>query len=272
MDDVGALELDLFIAGVQRQYGRDLRQFAPGPLQRHVLASVRAEGLTSISALQALVLRDPAALQRLLNGFARRRPGLFAAPDFARFFVTQAIPLLRTYPTARIWLVGCATGEAAYGLAALLAEAGALDRCHIYATDTDAEALAIARQGRYAAETVQRGEAAYRAAGGTRLLAGHVTLRAGQARIRPALQRHVVFAEYDLATDASFNEFHLIIGRDALRHGSGAFRRRAYDLFHASLPVLGMLAVGRADGFRENPRATAYQSMAGWDHVYRRMR
>ena len=59
----------------------------------------------------------------------------------------------------RVWSVGCASGEEAYSIAMLLAEAlghGRLvDRVKIYATDVDEDALAEARTGVFSAKAVE---------------------------------------------------------------------------------------------------------------------
>src|SRR5215471_18746321 len=53
----------------------------------------------------------------------------------------------------RIWSAGCASGEEAYSLAVLFADAMGEDRFRrlvkIYATDADIDALATARHGKY---------------------------------------------------------------------------------------------------------------------------
>src|SRR5262249_56271949 len=61
--------------------------------------------------------------------------------------------------TVRVWSAGCASGQEAYTLAMLLAEAHRSDlvsgRIKIYATDVDEEALTQARHGDYGAEEMK---------------------------------------------------------------------------------------------------------------------
>ena len=59
----------------------------------------------------------------------------------------------------RVWSAGCASGEEAYSIAILLAEALGIEafreRVKIYATDVDEEALSQARHAAYAARAVE---------------------------------------------------------------------------------------------------------------------
>ena len=51
------------------------------------------------------------------------------------------MPVLRTYPSLKIWVAGCSAGEEAYSFAILLREEGLLERTLIYATDINPQAL-----------------------------------------------------------------------------------------------------------------------------------
>ncbi len=64
------------------------------------------------------------------------------------------VPLLRTYPSLKVWVAGCSTGEEVYSLAILLREEGLLERTLIYATDINANALQTAEAGVYAIDRI----------------------------------------------------------------------------------------------------------------------
>ncbi len=76
---------------------------------------------------------------------------LFRDPEFFLALRQQVMPLLATYPSLKLWVAGCSTGEEAYSFAILLAEEGLLDRTRIYATDINDESLRKAQKRRLCA-------------------------------------------------------------------------------------------------------------------------
>ena len=49
---------------------------------------------------------------------------MYRGPGFRRCLREQVVPLLRTHPHARLWSVGCTTGEEVWSMAILLREEG----------------------------------------------------------------------------------------------------------------------------------------------------
>src|SRR6266852_2704272 len=146
-DDLQALEIELLLEGVFRRYGYDFREYAGASLRRRIGNALRAEGLTTVSGLQERVLHDPACGERVLRALTVNATSMFRDPGFFLAFRNKVVPLLRTYPYLRIWHAGCSTGEEVYSMAITLLEEGLYDRCLIYATDLNEQALAQAREG-----------------------------------------------------------------------------------------------------------------------------
>src|SRR5205085_7602633 len=105
-DDVDEIELALLLEGIYRRYGFDFREYAPASLRRRVLRRVHAEGLTTVSALQDKLLRDPACMERLLLDLSINVTAMFRDPTFYVRFREKVVPLLRTYPFTPIWVAG----------------------------------------------------------------------------------------------------------------------------------------------------------------------
>src|ERR671931_1082334 len=115
--DLEDLEIRLLLQAVYERYGYDFRDYAPTSLRRRLRRRLADEKLSSISELQARVLHEPGALERLVGSLAVSVTGLFRQPGFYRAFRAQAAPILKTYPVLRIWHAGCATGEEVYSMA-----------------------------------------------------------------------------------------------------------------------------------------------------------
>src|SRR5207249_11840268 len=145
--DVEDIEIQLLLEGIRLCYGYDFREYALSPLRRGVAAAMAREGVQTVSAYQDRVLHDAACMQRFLGTVVANVTSRFRDPDLLRCVLEDVVPLLRTYPSSRIWVAGCASGEEVYAFAVLLEEAGMLKRTSIYATDLNEDMLAIARLG-----------------------------------------------------------------------------------------------------------------------------
>jgi chemotaxis protein methyltransferase CheR len=163
--------------------------------------------------------------------------------------------VLATYPSLKVWIAGCATGEEVYSLAILFAEAGLLDRTIFYATDIDGEALRTAEAGVYDVARAPAMSQAYREAGGTGAY--------GNVAFDRRLRKNVVFSDHSLSTDQVFAEVHLVTCRNVLIYFDRALQDRAVGLFAEALVRNGFLALGAGesllfsrerDGFREIDR------------------
>ena len=135
------LEIAILLEAVFRHSGYDFRNYVPASIKRRIQECVRVEKVETISDLQARVLHDPNCLERFLLALSINVTAMFRDPAFYLAFRTRVVPLLRTYPSLRIWVAGCATGEEACSLAILLQEEGLYERCKIYATDLNAAML-----------------------------------------------------------------------------------------------------------------------------------
>ena len=112
-DELEAIELRLLLEGVFLRYGFDFRNYSLASLKRRVWNVIRAERLTTISALQERVLHDPGCMERLHLGLSVNVSSMFRDPGFFHALRTKILPMLRTYPFIRVWNAGCSTGEEA---------------------------------------------------------------------------------------------------------------------------------------------------------------
>jgi chemotaxis protein methyltransferase CheR len=270
--DLEKIELDCLLEAVYRRYGFDFREYAPASLRRRVNRRVKLEELPSISALQHQLLRNPDVMQRLLLDLSINVTAMFRDPTFHLAFREQVIPLLRTYPFARIWVAGCSTGEEVYSLAILLAEEELYDRTRIYATDINEAVLERARLGVFPLSKMQDYTRNYISAGGKRAFSDYYVSAYDGAAFDRALMRNVVFAQHNLASDQSFNEFHVIVCRNVMIYFERSLQQRVFDLFDESLARLGILALGHKESLRSSTLAERYEELDSAERLYRKTR
>jgi chemotaxis protein methyltransferase CheR len=257
------------VAIVRERCGVDYTHYAVASLARRVLRQMHAEGVEDLAAYEESVRTDPACLGRLMLALSSHATSLFRHPRFFRVLREQVAPLLRTYPSINVWCAGCSTGEPAYATAIVLQEEGLAAKSRIYATDAAEVVLGRAKEGVYATGRLR--EIDYLEAGGKASLARYVTVRGEHAEILPSLRSRITFAQHDLASDTSFNEFQLIVCRDVMIHFDATLQARACEVMHESLCHFGVLGVGRGESLRRHPHAACYAPLDATEGLYRRM-
>jgi chemotaxis protein methyltransferase CheR len=178
--------------------------------------------------------------------------------------------VLRTYPSLKVWVAGCSTGEEAYSLAILLQEEGLLERTILYATDINHASLEKARQGIFALEPMQSFTRNYQRAGGLRSFSDYYTAAYGGALFDKALRQSITFADHSLATDAVFSETQLVSCRNVLIYFNRALQDRAIGLFHDSLTRRGFLGLGSKETLDFSAYADRFEPVSRADRVYRK--
>jgi chemotaxis protein methyltransferase CheR len=266
------MEIELLLEGVYRLYGCDFRNYALASLRRRIWNAVRAEGLTSISQLQDRLLHDTDAMDRFLFGLTVSVTSVFRDPGFYLVFRDKVVPLLRSSPFVRIWHAGCATGEEVYSMAILLHEVGLYERARIYATDMNAAVLERARAGIFRPESIPEYESNYRAAGGTEEFSAYYVAKYEAAIFRQALRKNIVFAEHNLVTDSSFNEFNVIFCRNVMIYFNPTLQERAHELLYSSLRRFGVLALGRKENLKgATTHDKDYEELDGREKLFRKI-
>ena len=266
------IEIRLLLEGIRLSYGYDFREYAMKPLRRTIVAAMAAERVPTISAYQDRVLHDASCMQRFLGIVGVSVTSMFREAELTRSLREDVVPVLRTYPSVRIWMVGCATGEEVYSLAIALEEENVLRRASIYATDLNEDTLAVARIGSYPLERVRSYESQYVRSGGRTRLSDYYTVSGRSARFSRSLQSNVTWARHNLVTDASFNEFHLIICANVLIYFRPSLQERAHRLFYDSLVRSGFLALGKGESLVFSPDSSRYEQVRDDVNLFRKAR
>ena len=266
------IEIHLLLEGIALHYGYDFRDYAQGPLRRNIVMSMAMEDVPTISRYQERLLHDPECMERFLNAVGVNVSSMFREADSMLYLRENIVPWLKTFPSARIWVAGCATGEEVISLAIVLHETGTLHRTRIYATDMNERSLTIARARAYPLENVRSCEPDYLRAGGLGSLADYYAAYGDVARFDHSLLANVTWARHNLVTDASFNEFHTILCTNVLSHFSLGLQEKVHTLLYESLVSSGFMILGKLESmihWRMRSRFTREQDRGG---IYRKVR
>jgi chemotaxis protein methyltransferase CheR len=269
--DLEEIEVALLLEAIFRRYGFDFREYAPASLRRRLWRRANAEGLPTLSALQDRVLHDPACMERLLLDLSINVTAMFRDPSFYVALREKVVPLLHTYPFTRIWIAGCSTGEEVYSLAIVLEEERLLERTRVYATDINEEVLRRARHGVIPLDKMQEYTQNYLQAGGSRAFSEYYLASYDGAQIDRRLLENIVFAQHNLVSDRSFNEFHLIVCRNVMIYFDRGLQDRVLKLFDDSLTKLGVLGLGHKETLRYSTLADRYEELDGEEKLFRKV-
>ena len=267
---VEELELELLLEALFQRYGFDFRGYERGTLKRRLHGVMQQRGLRTLSALQDSVLHDHLAANALLRALHVAPAALFDDVAEAAQLRQLLGPCLHATALPRIWLADCAGAEQAWTLAVLLHEAGLLAHTEIYATVASDELLDEALTASLAPQRVEQGQDGYARSGGSARLADYFVAEGASMVPLPQLRSRITWAQYNLVTDASFNEFQMIVCRRALPDFGPLLRQRVLRLFHGSLAPLGVLGLDRAldEGYA---LAASYQTLIAGQPWHKKM-
>ncbi len=267
-----AIELDLLLEAIHRHHHYDFRGYSRASLQRRVDRAMRRFGLDSLSQLQHHILREPKVFNELMGFLTIQVSELFRDPHYYKALREHVVPHLRTWPSLKVWIAGCANGEEFYSLAILFREEGLEDRTIFYCTDISPAALEKAEAGIYDVERIPQFTENHRRSGGKSSLSDYYTAAYGAAVFDKSLRRRAVFAEHNLASDEVFSEMQLISSRNVLIYFDRELQDRAIGLFGESLVRGGFLGLGSKETLRFSSQSAAFDDFDEREKLYRRNR
>jgi chemotaxis protein methyltransferase CheR len=135
----------------------------------------------------------------------------------------------------------------------------------------DEAVLKQARSGIIPLHLAQQYEANYRASGGQATLSEYYTSAYGSAMFRSSLKENVVFSQHNLATDGSFNEFHVIVCRNVMIYFTKPLQSRVHGLLYESLAPFGVLGLGSKETLQFTPHEKCYEQLEPGSKLYKRI-
>lgn len=264
------LELDSLLDLLWRRHQFDFRGYSRGSILRRMVRAQQYFGCESLSMLQHRMLHEPAILPDLLSFLTIHVSEMFRDPAYFRALREQVLPHLATFPSLKVWIAGCSTGEELYSLAILFREEGLDSRTLFYATDISPAALRKAELGIYDMDRLAGFTANHQASGARTSLSDYYTAAYGGARFDPSLRERTLFAEHSLVSDQVFGEVHLISCRNVLIYFDRPLQDRAVGLFRESLVRGGFLGLGAKETLRFSTHANGFTEFAAQERIYRK--
>jgi chemotaxis protein methyltransferase CheR len=264
------IELKLLVDAIYLQYHFDFRDYASASLKRRMISGMSRFGCRTLSQLQDRVLHDSAVFDGLLDYLTVQVSEMFRDPGYFKALREEVVPLLRTYPSLKVWVAGCSAGEEAYSLAILLREEGLLERTLIYATDINPHALKRAEEGVYELDRMASFTTNHQQSGARSSLSDHYMAAYGRAVFDKSLRKHMVFSDHSLATDGVFAEVQLVSCRNVLIYFDRPLQDRALGLFRDTLCRKGFLGLGSKESLRFSACADHFDDFVQGERIFQK--
>jgi chemotaxis protein methyltransferase CheR len=264
------IEFKLLIDAIYHMYHYDFRGYAMASLRRRLRAAMSRFACQTLSQLQDKVVHDASVFPALLDFLTVQVSEMFRDPAYFLALREHVVPLLRTYPSLKVWVAGCSSGEEAYSLAILLQEEGLLSKTLIYATDINSGTLQKAAAGVYGVDRIAGFTANHHRSGARSSLSDYYSAAYGRAVFNKSLKDHIVFSDHSLATDSVFAEVHLVSCRNVLIYFNRPLQDRAIGLFRESLCRQGFLGIGAKESLRFSGHNDAFLGFAPAERIFQK--
>lgn len=249
LEDSSLSALKKIVALLCAQTGNDFSLYKKSTLYRRIERRMELHRIDHIATYVRYLRENPQEQDLLFKELLIGATGFFRDQLVWEYLKTDAIPaLLANYPDGKIiraWVPACSTGEEAYTLAISFIEAikqvkpRARYSLQIFATDLNADAIAHARQGFYAAHSVIDVSPEY--------LARYFNAENNGYRIKSEICEMIIFAPQNIISDPPFTRLDIISCRNLLIYFSAELQEKLLPLFHYALNPHGLLLLGSAE-------------------------
>lgn len=240
-------EFEFLLNYLKRNRGFDFTGYKRSTLMRRVGKRMQAIEIENFNEYIDRLEVDPEEFSQLFNTILINVTSFFRDESIWEYIGSEIIPRIVAgkEPTEpiRVWTAGCASGQEAYTVAMVMAEALGIEqfkaRVKIYATDIDDEALHQARHSTYTAKEVSSVP--------PELLEKYFERIDSFYTFRKDLRRSVIFGRHDLLQDAPISRIDLLTCRNSLMYFNGEAQTRIIARFHFALNEGGFLFLGKAE-------------------------
>ncbi|TVM31932.1 CheR family methyltransferase [Oceanidesulfovibrio marinus] len=231
---------------VKNRVGHDFQPYKENTINRRIQRRMDFHKIERLKDYITLVKSDPNEANELFKDMLISVTNFFRDPacfeTLKQTLVKQYLPR-KNSAEFRAWVPGCATGEEAYSLAIILAEAMDETGVHcdvsIYATDVDTEAIARARKGVFP-ENIEADVSEQR-------LRRFFSHQSNEYRIKQKIRDMIIFAEQNVRQDPPFYRLDTIICRNLLMYFKPEAQQKVMSHFCYAMKKNGLLMLGTSE-------------------------
>jgi chemotaxis protein methyltransferase CheR len=266
------LEIRLLLEGIFERYGYDFRHYAHTSLKRRILKFGEDENLSKISDLIPLLLHSRAAMCRFLDTMSVGVTEMFRDPGFYVSLRNLVLPKLAPHEHLKFWNAGCSSGQEVYSMAILLHEENLLKKSKIYATDINEPLIEKARSGIYSLKHIQKYTRNHHETEAKIPFAEYYIASHESAIIKAFIRKDIVWAQHNLVSDRTFNEFDFIACRNVMIYFDQELQSEVHKLIYESLTMHGFLCLGSKENLLFSPHADCYAEIDAHWKIYQKIK
>ena len=228
----------------------DFTNYRSSTILRRLSRRMNLLHLANLESYLALLGRDPGEIERLVRELLIGVTSFFRDTSVWERLGETVDKLVQSKDgsdSVRVWVPGCASGEEAYTIAVLFAEAmrklNKRVKVQIFASDLDAEALMVGRRGIYPSSAAEQVD--------PKLLRRYFTPLASEFSVKQPIREMIVFSRHNLVQDPPFSRIDLISCRNLFIYFAPDLQRRILERFHYALNPAGTLLLGKSEAIAE---------------------
>jgi len=237
---------------VSQHANMDFRNYKPSTILRRISRRMAVIHVQQLRDYADYVRAHPEEVAELVKAFLINVTGFFRDREAFEFLKDFVVPEIidrgrENGRMLRAWSAGCSTGEEAYSIAVVLAEALGSEitdwNIKIFATDLDEDAVGFARRGLYPNKLLSDLPETFAEKYFERIDHSY--------RVSKSLRQMVIFGSQDLTRGIPFPRMDLVLCRNLLIYLKPDLQQDILDLFAYSLhQTHGYLFLGKAETAR----------------------
>jgi two-component system, chemotaxis family, CheB/CheR fusion protein len=247
LSDLHLSSLDAVLQSLMSASGINFREYKPATVIRRIERRMQVRHCRTFAEYLNYLQQEPDEVSTLRRELLIPVTRFFRDPETFDVLGKDIIPRLvnahASNDPLRVWVAACSTGEEAYTIAILFAEAfSRLQRwpsLKVFATDIEQEYLDHASAGVYP-ETIAAEVSADR-------LERFFVHRGGSYVVRNELRQHMIFARHNLVDDPPFTRMNLVTCRNMLIYLQPRAQDAVLSRLHYALNADGYLFMGPSE-------------------------
>ncbi len=239
--------IDDLCSVLRETVGHDFSRYKQSTLTRRISRRMQLLGMERAEDYLAHLKQEHTECTALFRDLLINVTRFFRDAEYFEALQTQVIDSLvenaRDDEELRVWVPGCSSGEEAYTIAMMFADAAerfnTRPYVQIFATDIDDKMLDIAREGAYPLSAIQDIPHDMQ----DRYIIGGTD----KFHISPSIRDMVRFSVHNVVRDPPFSKINLVSCRNMLIYFNESLQKSVIPLFHFALTEKGTLFLGSSE-------------------------